>query len=115
MDDPVSALDARVRRKVIENCLLGHLKGKTRILITHSIDFLSLADKIIIMNEGRISECGTFSSLKECEKFQKLLKMNDINKKETTLEEGMIKDDDSEGHLECSDSDCSDCEALKLD
>ena len=41
MDDPVSALDPRVRKKVIQNCLLGYLKDRTRVLITHSIDFLS--------------------------------------------------------------------------
>ena len=40
MDDPISALDARVRRKVFMNCLMKYLKDKTRILVTHSIDFL---------------------------------------------------------------------------
>ena len=29
-------------------------KGKTRILVTHAVEFVHLADKIVIMNEGRI-------------------------------------------------------------
>jgi len=52
MDDPVSALDADVRKKVFEQVFQGLLKGKTRILVTHSIDFLHLADKIVILKKG---------------------------------------------------------------
>jgi ATP-binding cassette subfamily C (CFTR/MRP) protein 4 len=81
MDDPISALDARVRRKVFMNCLQGVLKDKTRILITHSIDFLSLSDRIIIMDEGKIYACGTFDELKSDSKMKKLLEINAINKK----------------------------------
>lgn len=54
MDDPISALDANVRKKVFNNVLLGHLSNKTRVLVTHAIDFIHLADKIIIMDKGRI-------------------------------------------------------------
>jgi ATP-binding cassette subfamily C (CFTR/MRP) protein 4 len=63
MDDPISALDVRVRRNVFMNCLLKYLKNKTRILITHSIDFLSLADKIVMMDKGEIYKMGTFEEL----------------------------------------------------
>lgn len=56
MDDPISALDACVRKKIIHNVVLGHLKEKTRILITHAIDFIHLADRVFIMKEGRIVE-----------------------------------------------------------
>jgi len=63
MDDPISALDVRVRRAVFMNCILKHLKEKTRILITHSIDFLSLADKIIMMDKGKIYKQGTYAEL----------------------------------------------------
>jgi len=108
MDDPVSALDARIRKKVIQNCLLSYLKGKTRILITHSIDFLSQADKIIIMNEGKIADYGSYSTLKENSKFKNLLKINEINRKEASLEEGLTKDT-SNGSLD------SDCEAIKVE
>jgi ABC-type proline/glycine betaine transport system ATPase subunit len=52
MDDPVSALDAEVRKNVFEQVFLGIIKNKTRILVTHSIDFLHLADKILIMKQG---------------------------------------------------------------
>lgn len=54
MDDPLSALDAKVRNKIIKNIFFGVLKDKTRILVTHAIDFLSMADKIVIMEKGTI-------------------------------------------------------------
>ena len=48
-DEPISALDVNVSEKIFSNLLLGHLRNKTRILVTHAIDFIHLADKIIIM------------------------------------------------------------------
>ena len=52
MDDPISALDANVRKKVFNDVFKGLLAQKTRILVTHAIDFVHLADKIVIMKEG---------------------------------------------------------------
>ena len=52
MDDPVSALDSGVKHKIFEEVFLGELKHKTRILITHAVDFLHLADRIVIMENG---------------------------------------------------------------
>ena len=63
MDDPISALDANVRKKVFTNVILGYLKDKTRILVTHAIDFIHLCDSIIIMEKGCIVEHGTYKEL----------------------------------------------------
>jgi ABC-type bacteriocin/lantibiotic exporter with double-glycine peptidase domain len=54
LDDPISALDANVKKKIFENVLLNHLKSKTIILVTHAIDFLHLVDRIVVLNEGEI-------------------------------------------------------------
>jgi len=55
LDDPISALDAHVRKNIINNVIGGVLKNKTRILVTHAIDFIHLADHIVIMDQGRIT------------------------------------------------------------
>jgi ABC-type bacteriocin/lantibiotic exporter with double-glycine peptidase domain len=52
MDDPLSALDANVKKSIFEKVLLDQLKGRTRILVTHAIDFLHLVDHIIVMDGG---------------------------------------------------------------
>jgi ABC-type bacteriocin/lantibiotic exporter with double-glycine peptidase domain len=54
LDDPISALDANVKKSIFKNVIMGELKTKTRILVTHAIDFLHLADKIIVIKDGKI-------------------------------------------------------------
>ena len=52
MDDPISALDANVRKKIFKKVIMDHLGDKTRVLVTHAIDFIHEADKIVIMDQG---------------------------------------------------------------
>jgi ABC-type Mn2+/Zn2+ transport system ATPase subunit len=40
LDDPLSAVDAHVGRFLFENCIMGTLKEKTRILVTHQLHVL---------------------------------------------------------------------------
>jgi len=41
----------------------GLLRNKTRVLVTNSLTFLPLTDKIIVLREGSIGETGTFDEL----------------------------------------------------
>ncbi len=52
MDDPVSALDAEVRKKIFQEVFKGVCKEKTQILVTHAVDFLEHCDSIAIMHKG---------------------------------------------------------------
>ena len=36
---------------------------QTRILVTHSITYLSSVDRIIVLKDGLITECGTYNEL----------------------------------------------------
>ncbi|KAJ3111183.1 Multidrug resistance-associated protein 1 [Physocladia obscura] len=63
LDDPLSAVDTHVGHHLFKKCILGSLKDKTRILVTHQLHYLSLCDFIIYMNDGEINEQGDFSSL----------------------------------------------------
>ena len=63
MDDPISALDADVRKKIFSQVFQGIMKNKTRVLVTHSIDFLHLADKLVIMQQGHIVSQGNYIEL----------------------------------------------------
>ena len=67
MDDPISAVDAIVKRKIMKNVIHGYLKDKTRVLVTHAIDILNQADRIILLDQGRILAQGTFDELKDIE------------------------------------------------
>ena len=60
LDDPISALDAHVRLNIMKNVVNGLLKDKTRLLVTHSIDFIHMADRIVMMDQGKITAQGTY-------------------------------------------------------
>ncbi|CAH1159389.1 unnamed protein product [Phaedon cochleariae] len=62
-DDPLSAVDTHVGKHLFEKCIRDYLKGKTRILVTHQIQFLKQAEIIVVMNNGRIENIGTFETL----------------------------------------------------
>ena len=53
MDEPTNAMDQMSESRLIVN-LQGYLEDKTAILITQKNTILSLVDRIIVMNEGRI-------------------------------------------------------------
>lgn len=55
MDDPISALDATVRKQIFKRVFCGLLKDKTRVLATHAVDFVHLADRVVILKDGRIT------------------------------------------------------------
>lgn len=61
LDDPLSALDQHVKRCIMDNVIEGYLGDKTRILVTHVMDVLDKADRIIIMENGEIKHMGTYS------------------------------------------------------
>ncbi|KAG8734470.1 hypothetical protein FRC11_009999, partial [Ceratobasidium sp. 423] len=64
-DDSFSALDAHVGKAVFDNVIRagGALDGRTRVLVTHKLDFLPHVDYIITLSEGKITEQGTYTDL----------------------------------------------------
>ncbi|KAG0705755.1 ABC protein [Suillus ampliporus] len=64
-DDPLSAVDAHVGKSLFQDAILGALRnrGVTVILVTHAIHFLSQVDYIYAMNNGVITESGTYDEL----------------------------------------------------
>lgn len=53
LDDPLSAVDSRVGKRLFNECINGLLKHKTRILVTHQLQYLKQADEIIFIDNVR--------------------------------------------------------------
>lgn len=58
-DDPISAVDAKVARRIYNNVIKGVLKGKTVLLVSHQVHYMSGCDKVVIMDNGAVSSMGT--------------------------------------------------------
>ncbi|KXJ05370.1 Multidrug resistance-associated protein 4 [Exaiptasia diaphana] len=63
LDDPLTAVDARVGRHIFDECIQGLLKECPTILVTHQLQFLNNATQIICLKEGRILGIGTYTEL----------------------------------------------------
>ena len=59
LDDPLSAVDAHVGQHLMSSCICGLLAKKTRIVVTHQLNFLAAADTVMVMEEGCIKELGS--------------------------------------------------------
>ena len=62
-DDPLSAVDSHVGHRIFEDCIRESLQGKTRILVTHGLQYLAASDYVYVMEGGRITESGTYQEL----------------------------------------------------
>merc|ERR1719506_3068890 len=69
LDDPLSAVDAHVGRHIFREVLGPHglLAGATRILVTHQTQFLALADKVVLLEQGGVLAQGGFAELQASE------------------------------------------------
>mmetsp|Transcript_13658 Transcript_13658/g.13206 ORF Transcript_13658/g.13206 Transcript_13658/m.13206 type:complete len:1517 (+) Transcript_13658:272-4822(+) len=63
LDDPLSAVDAHVGQHIFHECIMGALKDKTRVLVTHQVHLLHLCDLVLIMDEGKVKAFGSYEEL----------------------------------------------------
>ncbi len=62
LDEATSALDTESER-LVQDAIASFDKKHTLLVIAHRLSTITNADKIIVMNRGRIEEVGTHSSL----------------------------------------------------
>ncbi|MGW9078197.1 ABC transporter ATP-binding protein [Streptomyces kronopolitis] len=73
LDDATSAVDARVEHEIHE-ALRGVMAGRTTLLIAHRASTLALADRVAVLDGGRLVDIGTQEELESrCALYRRLL------------------------------------------
>ena len=87
LDDAVSAVDLRTEKAILEN-LRRIRRGKTTILIAHRISTVEGMDKIIFLDDGRVTAVGTHRELLEtCPDYRTMVELQQV--------QGAMKETDS--------------------
>lgn len=63
LDDPLSAVDTHVANGIFHECILGALKNKCVVVVTHQLQFLRHAPKILLLEDGKQHMIGTFDEI----------------------------------------------------
>ncbi|KAL7711246.1 ATP-binding cassette protein subfamily C member 1, partial [Lotmaria passim] len=96
LDDPLSALDAHVGERVVSEVLLGRLAGRTRVLATHQLHLLSLADHIVVLQRGRVAFTGSYAAFKQADLEETLRGELKTKDKADGLSHAVVSESESE-------------------
>nr|CAD7403867.1 unnamed protein product [Timema cristinae] len=87
LDDPLSAVDTHVGKHLFDECINSYLKHKTRILVTHQLQYLKDADNIVIIKQGQIQMQGSYADLMKSEiDYAKLLGVEELDEIEDIVD-----------------------------
>lgn len=73
LDDPLSAVDAKVAKHIFSKCIRDFLSDKIVLLATHQVQFSSQANKIIVLNRNSRAIHGSAREIFEKPEFKNLL------------------------------------------
>ena len=65
LDDPLSAVDAKVGKHLFDRCIKYFLHGRIRVLVTHHLQFLKETDSIVVLRNGSVVCEGTYGRIEE--------------------------------------------------
>ena len=78
LDDSVSAVDTQTERAILDS-LKRTRKGRTTILIAHRISTVEQMDRIIFLEDGRVSAAGPHSELYEtCPAYRRMVELQKL-------------------------------------
>lgn len=80
LDDCLSAVDTETEEAILNN-LLDFCKDKTTIIVSHRVSSAKNADKIVILEEGRVVQQGSHNQLVNQDGYYKELYLKQLSEK----------------------------------
>ncbi len=81
LDEATSALD-NISEYYVQKAISASVSGRTTFIVAHRLSTIRNADKIVVMDNGRCVETGTYEELMAKKgKFYELKELNDLNTK----------------------------------
>ena len=85
LDDPLSSVDAGVASKLFSIFTTGILSGRTTILVTHQLQFVRGMDRILLLEDGNLVTCGSYSAIMDHPEFKQFSQFESSIPIQTTL------------------------------
>jgi ATP-binding cassette subfamily B protein len=80
LDDATSAIDPRLEAE-IHAALREIMRGRTTLIIAHRRSTLNLADRIVVLDSGRVLDSGTHAELEQrCARYRQLITGADLGR-----------------------------------
>ncbi|KAM0876030.1 hypothetical protein ACQ4PT_036431 [Festuca glaucescens] len=96
LDEATSALDSE-SEKLVQDALDRAMQGRTVILIAHRISTIINANKIVVMDNGRVAHSGTHEELlRKSVFYSSVCNMQNLEKKSGMSEERSTKEDEEQ-------------------
>ena len=77
LDDPLSAVDAKVGKHLFDKCICGVLASRLCVLTTHQLQYLKMAKHIVVLREGSVVEQGSYDELRSHDESSKFAQPDD--------------------------------------
>ncbi|KAK3603062.1 hypothetical protein CHS0354_015755 [Potamilus streckersoni] len=99
LDDPLAAVDAHVAQHIYQKCIMGLLRTKTRVLCTHHTKFLTNADIVIVMEDGKVIKIGPPHEVLDHIELEFAIETGSIRSDSGVIKEISCHPDDQAGRL----------------
>ncbi|XP_067128893.1 ATP-binding cassette sub-family C member 4-like [Centruroides vittatus] len=93
LDDPLSAVDVPVAKHIFEKCIMEYLKDKICILVTHQVQFLNSASRILVLNKETCEIVGNYNRIENLEMLTGISPDKEITENNMKSESGLFNDD----------------------